>query len=277
MYALGVILYEMITGRLPFESSIPLKKRLSELPDPPSKQRAGVDSRWDPIVLGCLQPDPGMRIPSPAAVLRSIETAFAVSHRKRWIAAIAGLAIAVSSGFYYRNTLFPPPPLATLAVMPFTVASSTGDNEVSTIMRGGLSDLAARLGALGAASRRLVIIPPEEVQNYKIDSPVLAAKRLRATHALSGQLEMHGDDQATLHATVTELKTGDVLRQFDAEFRPSDLAGISTSLAGVVTSAFHLSAAPPASVRPEAYAEYAHGLALLRRDLSSYDEAIEQL
>ena len=149
VYALGVILYEMITGRLPFESSIPLKKRLSELPDPPSKQRAGADSRWDPIVLGCLQPDPRMRIPSPAAVLRSIETAFAVSHRKRWIAAIAGLAIAVSSGVYYRNTLFPPPPLATLAVMPFTVASSTGDNEVSTIMRGGLSDLAARLGALG--------------------------------------------------------------------------------------------------------------------------------
>jgi Flp pilus assembly protein TadD len=140
-------------------------------------------------------------------------------------------------------------------------------------MRGGLSDIAARLAALGAASRRLVVIPPDEVQTYKVDSPALAGRRLRATHALSGEMEIEGD-VTRLHAAVTDLSTGSVLRRFDGEFRPGDLVAVSTSLAGVVTSAFHLGAAPPAGIKPEAYAEFASGLALLRRDQPAFDEAI---
>jgi Flp pilus assembly protein TadD len=52
---------------------------------------------------------------------------------------------------------------------------------------------------------------------------------------------------------------------------------MSTSLAGVVTSAFHLGKAPAASIQMAAYSDYAYGLALLRRDFSSYDEALTHL
>src|SRR5262249_31051245 len=142
-------------------------------------------------------------------------------------------------------TVFAPPPLARLAILPFDVTGAGRDSESITSLRGGLSDVAARLGALGAATQRLVIIKPDEVQSYHVDSAGLAATRLRATHALSGEFEAH-DDVISIHATLTELDSGSILQRFDGTFRPQELASVSTSLAAVVTSAFHLRRAPPA-------------------------------
>ena len=274
VYALGVILYEMMASRLPFGPEVSLEQRLKILPDAPSRHRRTIDSRWDPIVLGCLHPDPEKRIASPAEVLRSIERAFAITQPKRWIVVFAVMILALAFGLYFRDTVFPPPPLARVAILPFTIAGAAPDDESITRVRGGISEVSARLAVLGAATQRLLIIPPDEVQTYKADSAELAATRLRATHALSGELEAHGD-LISLHATLSELNTGRVLRRFDGTFRSQELAAVSTSLAGVVTSAFRLRSAPPASVHPVAYSEYAHGLALLRRDLSSFDEAIQ--
>jgi serine/threonine protein kinase/Flp pilus assembly protein TadD len=274
MYALGVILYDMLSGRLPFDLDVSMNVRLKSLPQAPSKVRRDLDTRWDPIVLGCLYPSPEKRISSPGEVRRLIERAFAISHRRQWIAATLGMMLAAASAFYFRDTLFPPPPIGRLAILPFTLsAASPPGSELNITLRGSLSDVAGRLAVLGAASRRLVIISPEEVQNYKVDSPSLAATRLRATHALLGEMEARGPI-TVLHATITELKTGNILRRFDGEFRPEELSSVSTSLAGVVTSAFHLGSAPSPSVLPQAYSEYARGLAVLRRDVSSYDDAI---
>src|SRR5581483_3704551 len=64
VYAVGVILYEMLAVRLPFASEIPLAIRLENLPDAPSRHNGAIDTRWDSIVLGCLQPDPAKRISS---------------------------------------------------------------------------------------------------------------------------------------------------------------------------------------------------------------------
>jgi serine/threonine protein kinase/Flp pilus assembly protein TadD len=274
VYALGVILYEMLANRLPFSPEVPLSVRLTSLPDAPSKSDRRPDSRWDSIVLGCLHPDPGKRISAPSEALRLIDRAFAISYRNQWIAAALAIFLAASSSYYFRETIFPPPPLARLAILPFTVsAGSAIGSELNIKIRGGLSDVAARLRVLGAASRRLVIITPEEIENYKVDSPASAAKILRATHVFSGEIETRGN-VTRLHATIVELNTGNILRRFDGEFRTLELASVSTSLASVVSSAFHLGSAPPVSIQPEAYSEYAHGLALLRRDLSSYEEAI---
>ena len=69
-----------------------------------------------------------------------------------------------------------------------------------------MSDVAGRLAGLGPASRRVVVIPPEDAQTYKVDSPAQAAARLGASHALFGQIDKRGD-VIVLHATVSELST----------------------------------------------------------------------
>jgi serine/threonine-protein kinase len=64
IYALGIILYEMLVGKVPFDDkSIPsiLVKHLTEPPRPPSTLRAEIPHEVETLVLRCLEKDPGKR------------------------------------------------------------------------------------------------------------------------------------------------------------------------------------------------------------------------
>jgi WD40 repeat protein len=67
VYALGAILYEMLTGRPPFQAATPLDTVLqvmSEEPVPPSRRQPDVPPDLEIICLKCLQKDPGHRYAS---------------------------------------------------------------------------------------------------------------------------------------------------------------------------------------------------------------------
>ena len=278
VYALGVILYEMLAGRLPFSRETPWERRLSGLPEPPSRSGRAPDRRWDAIVLRCLEPEPARRFSSAGAVRLSIERAFGGYTRRRWLVAAAIAVAALSPVALLRNRIWPPP-LVRLAVLPF--AGSTADRNVDDAVRGALHDLGRRLESLGASSQRLVVIPLEDALRYEVSTPAAAAARLGATHVLAGTLVAQGKGFA-VRASVTDARSGAALREFTGEFRGQDLAVLPASLAGVVTSAFHLDRAPPAAIRPEAYPRYASGLQFLRaapadpdRAIAAFREAIE--
>jgi serine/threonine protein kinase len=56
IYALGIILYQLLTGRLPFEGSVAevLGQIIAQQPEPPSKRRPGLDPRLEKICLKAL-------------------------------------------------------------------------------------------------------------------------------------------------------------------------------------------------------------------------------
>src|SRR5918911_4930233 len=61
LYSVGVVLYEMLTGKVPFTGDTPLEiamKHLSATPEPPSKTRAEVPRALDLIVLRALAKNP---------------------------------------------------------------------------------------------------------------------------------------------------------------------------------------------------------------------------
>jgi eukaryotic-like serine/threonine-protein kinase len=67
LYALGVVMYEMVTGQLPFTGETPLAaaaKRIQEPPRPPHAVLPGLDRRWSEIILRCLSRDPEGRFRS---------------------------------------------------------------------------------------------------------------------------------------------------------------------------------------------------------------------
>ena len=64
LYALGIVLYEMLTGRTPFASGTPIvaaMARLKHRPDPPSSLVPGVSRLWDQVISRCLQYDATQR------------------------------------------------------------------------------------------------------------------------------------------------------------------------------------------------------------------------
>jgi tetratricopeptide (TPR) repeat protein len=65
--------------------------------------------------------------------------------------------------------------------------------------------------------------------------------------------------------------------QFSGELGPGQLAGLPTSLPGVVTRSFHLGRVLPARIAAAALPLYLRAIALLRRDTISYREALALL
>jgi serine/threonine protein kinase len=64
VYALGVVIFEMCTGRLPFRGDTPLATALERLSRPapaPSSLAAGLPAVFDRVVARCLQRDPARR------------------------------------------------------------------------------------------------------------------------------------------------------------------------------------------------------------------------
>jgi formylglycine-generating enzyme required for sulfatase activity/dienelactone hydrolase/tRNA A-37 threonylcarbamoyl transferase component Bud32 len=67
LFALGVVMYEMVTGELPFTGETPLAiaaKRIQEAPRPPETLMPGLDRRWSGIILRCLAREPERRFRS---------------------------------------------------------------------------------------------------------------------------------------------------------------------------------------------------------------------
>ena len=75
LYSLGVVLYEMLTGELPFTGTTPaamLYQQLEEKPTPPGNLNTSIPIPVDKIVLKSLSKDPDRRYPSASEMLEDI-------------------------------------------------------------------------------------------------------------------------------------------------------------------------------------------------------------
>lgn len=78
LYSLGVIVYEMLAGEVPFsDPSVPalLVKHIRELPAPPSTKKPGVPPALEAIAMTCLEKDPARRFQTADAFAAALENA----------------------------------------------------------------------------------------------------------------------------------------------------------------------------------------------------------
>lgn len=75
VYAFGVVIYEMVTGRLPFEADDPIRaavKRLQEPPTPLRSHAPDLDPAWDAAIMRCLARRPEDRFPTAGSVVAAL-------------------------------------------------------------------------------------------------------------------------------------------------------------------------------------------------------------
>ncbi len=110
IYALGVVMYEMVTGRLPFAGDTPLSAVLERLRRPAESPRALVpdlDARWEAIILRCLERDPADRLARASDVVDAFReeklTPVPSVQRRRTrqlavaVAAVAAMAVGIGA------------------------------------------------------------------------------------------------------------------------------------------------------------------------------------
>jgi len=84
VYALGTMLYEMLTGNLPYaapSSAALLRSKLNDQPTPPSHHVSGFDGALEAIILKALEPEPRHRHSSASEMLKALEDPSAAAPR----------------------------------------------------------------------------------------------------------------------------------------------------------------------------------------------------
>lgn len=78
LYAAGIVLYELLTGRVPFDGEAPISiaiKQINERPVPPSQLRPGITPAVEAVVLRALEKDPARRFQSAEEFIAALEQA----------------------------------------------------------------------------------------------------------------------------------------------------------------------------------------------------------
>jgi eukaryotic-like serine/threonine-protein kinase len=111
VFALGIVLYEMVTAKRPFTADTPVASALRRLSGPPPRTARELvptlPQTWDRVIMRCLARDPENRFPNAASVVEALtrEPGTAVSHRSyRHVAlAVVALLLVLGGAFAFRS------------------------------------------------------------------------------------------------------------------------------------------------------------------------------
>ena len=269
LFALGVILFELVTARLPFRGENTMALLRAVLNDPAERLNAaaaGCPSRYAALIDRLLAKEPARRPPTAADVLRELDeiardseqqrtTASRVSalsyelsravdagRRSPRVALVAGLmlGVAVAVGLFVwprpraggGDAAGAPVSLQQLAVLPF--ANATGDATLDYVAEGLSSALVGQL----AAAPGLSVAGQSETRKYRGGDASArdVARELGGGAVLEATLRRDSAGLA-LDAALTDGSTGRVFWSRGFAAAQDDLARLSAELAGAAAAA----------------------------------------
>ena len=268
IYALGVILHEMVTGSKPFaEAAGSNNDDAICMLSPASLLSSCRES-------GLMQSSPALRPALKKDLPPNKFLLFLTVSRYTfglWVS-IAALIFLTAGAFLWQPIYeyFRAPDIS-LAILPVL-----GSGDLQHVGEGVLHDVTERLAREPKDKPKFLLIPLATVQNKGVRSPDQAQSLLHATHVL--QLELHRDgDGVAVEAAVVDLKSQAHVRDYSGHFSASDLGDLPGGLTGAITASLRLKrAAAPESISPDAAAAYKAGRNYLREGRYSFDQAIVQ-
>ncbi|MEW5796985.1 MAG: protein kinase [Candidatus Zixiibacteriota bacterium] len=248
LFAVGMVLYELITGRNPFAADHDAAVQyliLSEQPEPLARFKAGVPDGLQEIVDRTLEKDPAVRYQSAAdliADLRRLRRRSADSdpdgrssgqadtgRRKTGRFALAGVGLIALAGMLWvvlRPDLGSVPSRHKhLAVLPLVSLGEAGAGQ--TLCDGLAETITSKLTQLAEFEGRLRVVPSSEVRGSNIRSAGQARRTFGVGLVVTGSVQEHGGavrltlnlvdtrSQRQLRSTVIDEKVSDISRWQD--------------------------------------------------------------
>ena len=288
IYSLGLILYEMVAGDVPFTGDSTLQvmfKRVKEPPKDPRKVRTDLPDYLAKIILKCLEKEREKRYQSARELLQDLETqhapsvsvrlpSFTLEGRNLMVAGAVLLALLVAGGaWYFRATDAPDSDASAarsdarfVAVLPFTHAQ---DAQNLSHVAGGLVDgLTARLGQL--SSLRVASRDATSQVNLT-DTAQKIGRRVGADWLVRGSVSSAGTGVRVV-VTVENAKTGERTWTRDFDGSSGDPLGLEDQVYQALLTALELTPTSDEVLRStahpteniEAYDSYLRGQTTLR-------------
>ena len=277
LYALGVILFEMLTSRVPFEGETPFSianKHKTEPPPDPRKFNFQVPEALAKIILRCLEKTREKRyqstqelcvslselekeFPSAEKILpqkRSpllIDITRSLLTKKAYLLVLSVLVLAVIAIFVWRGLrreepIFIPTGKPSLAVLPFE--NMRKDKELdfwgAALAKLSISALrqdARQLTVLGTdtINTALGLLGFEEKTSYSSNDLKAIAAKLRVSHLLTANYLKVGNDFRVLYE-LKDMKTGNVVGSGGVDKKFEEILTVSDALAAKILTDFKL-------------------------------------
>ena len=175
IYSFGIVLYEMMTGRLPFQGASRMEVALARLktpPTPPRKFKSNLPLRWDAAIMRCLSVKPSQRFPSAEAVSTALTSSGTTLIAKvelrrhyRAIVALAATAVVLLAGLWISRNVRIASLTKRNSICVIEPASLDADNTQS----GAMSRITELLTNDLEASNAIRVIPRYRVTQARLD------------------------------------------------------------------------------------------------------------
>jgi serine/threonine protein kinase/tetratricopeptide (TPR) repeat protein len=266
IYSLGVILFEMVTGQVPFDGDTTLSiavKHKSEIPRNPKEFNALIPEELSQLILKCMEKDSEKRyqtvdelcsdlteiaeqIPTTETTItkrrvRSKFTGMEGNQPRIFVSLLFLILILVGGYFFYTKVLRPvsqetlQPEMTqwknSIAILPFQVLSL--DEEHRHLCEGILDDIIVKLRMISpelrVSSKRAVM----KYNNVDIDIDKIG-QELEVTTILEPSFQMEGDT-IRVRALLTNIEDKFVLDTFDYEEKMEGIFSIQDQITQALT------------------------------------------
>ncbi|WP_326766573.1 protein kinase [Streptomyces sp. NBC_01591] len=185
LYSVGIMLFQLLTGRIPFDADSPLAiayAHVQEEPVAPSTINRSVTPAMDALVARALKKNPNERFPSAAAMQDEIARVLAATGPTGAPVIVAGGGAPANSGSGVGSAVFPP-----------VDQSGATPQSVQTPYQPGPYQSGAQPGPYGPATPAPTPAPsygyPQSAQAYQSQAPI--QQQTSPPYTISPQTQSH--------------------------------------------------------------------------------------
>jgi len=286
LWSLGVVLYEMIARRTPFNGDTPEEVMIAIREyDPPPLQQSTAPKELLRIITKALRKDPAERYQTASDIaidLRNVRLTGKSHHPLAVVILLLVLVTAIAYIAINRNKTIPVTATnRSIAVLPFIPVGATHRDE---IFETGMADvLIQRLNSMQGITVRS-LSATREYQNSTPD-PVAAGKEQHVDYVIASSYHLQ-DGRIRIAADVVNVAQGKVEQTYNFEKESADVLALQDAISNEIGGRLQRQFAMDASERPakrgtsnsEAYRLYLQGMYLANnRNRQDAEKAIELL